>query len=99
MSKLSKSQLAKAIVRFAQKNSFVINPAIGYDYFVKNWMILGACACAPERKHCPCPESVNEVPEKGRCKCGLYWKNLDCWLAYDPTKPDKNIMQEGENGN
>jgi len=94
----TKTQVARAIVLFAKKNSFLIHPAIGYDYFVQNWLLLNACACAPERKHCPCPESIMEVSEKGRCKCGLYWKNLDCWLASDPTQPNKDIMQEASSG-
>ncbi len=94
-----KQKVAMVIVLFARKHSFVIHPYLGCEYFVKNWLLLGACACAPERKHCPCPESITEVLELGKCKCGLYWKSLDCWLRYDPTQPDKNIIEEVDSGN
>lgn len=90
---MNKTRIAKAIVAFAKANSLVIHPAIGYSYFVDNLVLLGNCACAPERKSCPCPESKREVLEEGKCKCGLYWKDLDYWLAYDPTNPSKRITQ------
>ena len=90
----NKTQTAKAMVLFAKKNEFIFNPHLGYDYFLKNYVKYGECSCAPERKFCPCPEALKEVNELGKCKCGLYWKDLDCWLRWDPTNPDKNIMQE-----
>ena len=94
----SKAGIAKAIVAFAKVNSFLINPRIGYDYFVMNLIILGTCACAPERKSCPCPEAKKEIEEEGKCKCGLYWRDLDCWQAYDPLDPSKPITQGAKLG-
>ena len=95
----NKTRIAKAIVAFAKANAMVIHPAIGYDYFVKNLLLLGNCACAPERKSCPCPEARGEVAEKGKCVCGLFWRDLDCFLAYDPTDPGKSITQGASSGN
>jgi hypothetical protein len=94
----SKSQIGKSVVLLAIAENFVINPLLGYDYFVKHYIEDGHCACAPERKTCPCPEAINEVKEHGKCKCGLYFKSLNCWLAWDPANPDKNIMQEENSG-
>ena len=99
MSPGNKARIAKAIVAFAKANSMVIHPAIGYGYFVENLVLLGACACAPERKSCPCPESKREVLEDGKCKCGLYWKDLDAFIAWDPTNPGKKITQGASGGN
>jgi len=89
----TKSSVARAILIFAQQNAFIIHPGIGYSYFVNNLLLLGNCACAPERKSCPCPESKEEVVRDGRCRCGLYWKDLGCFLAWDPTNPTKRITQ------
>jgi ferredoxin-thioredoxin reductase catalytic subunit len=94
--KRNKAQSAKAMVLFAKKNSFIFNPALGYDYFLKNYVKYGECSCATERKYCPCPEAAKEVNKLGKCKCGLYWKDLDCWLRWDPTNPSKNIIHEPE---
>jgi hypothetical protein len=96
---ISKKVAATIIVTFAKRNSFVINPLLGYGYFLKHYMEDHHCACAPERKVCPCPESIKEVADKGKCKCGLYFKNYDCWLNWEPAEPDKNIMQETQDGN
>ena len=39
---------------------------------------LNNCICLCKFKTtCPCPESVDEIKEYGRCKCALY---------YDPTR-------------
>jgi hypothetical protein len=89
---MNKKQLGDAIVSFAIQNSFVLNPLLGYEYFLKNYMKYHECSCATERKHCPCPESIKEVNEHGKCKCGLYFKNYDCWLKYDPTNPEKSLF-------
>jgi len=93
-----KKQVWNSIILFAKTNNFTINPLLGMEYFAKNYIKYGECACAPERKHCPCPEAIQEVNEKGKCKCGLYFKGLDCWLRWDPSQPDKSIMQEENNG-
>ncbi len=84
----------KIIVAIAKINGMTIHPAIGYDYFVGNLLLLGHCACVPGREHCPCPESVYEVAEEGKCKCGLYWKDLETWMNYDPTNPGKKLVME-----
>ena len=91
----TKRAISQAIVAYAKKNSLVIHPGIGYGYFVDNLLLLGNCACAPERKGCPCPEAKEEVATDGKCKCGLYWKDLDAYTAWDPEKPTKRIMKGG----
>ena len=71
---------AEEVIRFALDNNFVIHPKIGYKYFVDNWMKYKNCPCAPERKQCPCPESIEEIHSGGRCKCGLFWQSLDTYI-------------------
>jgi hypothetical protein len=84
-----KSRIGRGMVLFAKAHSFTINPLLGYSYFMNNWLSLGCCACAKERKHCPCVEAVKEVDEEGKCKCGLYWKSLNTWLELGPLQDSK----------
>lgn len=92
----SKKAAARLMIVFANRNKFLVNPLIGADYFAKNYIGAGHCICDDNRKKCPCPESLAEVPERGKCKCGLYWLSYDHWLRYDPLQPEKSIMQEEE---
>jgi ferredoxin-thioredoxin reductase catalytic subunit len=57
---------------FAKKHNFKINPKYTFKYWT--WLVekLGRCPCDKDRK-CPCPESVQEVKEKGRCLCNFFW--------------------------
>ena len=93
---MQKSRLAASMVDFAIRNSFTINPRIGYSYFVDNVRLLGNCACAPERKRCPCPEAKKEVRLEGTCKCGLFWRDLQTFLALDPASPRKRLPKHKE---
>ena len=96
---MNKKEAGINIVSFAKQNDFVVNPLLGFDYFVKHYLEDHHCACAPERKVCPCPESLQEVATIGKCKCGLYFKDYSCWLNWEPANPSKNIMQETQDGN
>ncbi len=82
---MDKTRLARVIVRLANSQHWIINPKLGYLHFVKNFMDLHCCACAPARKSCPCPEARSEVMETGKCKCGLFYRDLDAFLATEPT--------------
>lgn len=61
---------------FAQEHGFIINPK-GWDYYIENINMFSYCPCDKTRKHCPCPEAVTEVPEKGHCLCRLFWRDFD----------------------
>jgi len=65
------------IVEFAIANKLTINPAIGYGYSAENFLLFGNCACAPERKHCPCDQCLDDVKVKGWCKCHLFYRSLE----------------------
>lgn len=67
----------RQILDFARDNNLVIHPAGGYEYYISNFYKLGHCPCAPERKECPCQESIEEVKRNGWCKCHLFWRDLD----------------------
>lgn len=83
--KLNKKAKALEIMAFAEEHKFIINPKSGYLPTIKNVMALCACPCAIERKYCPCPESLTEVPELGKCKCGLFWRNFTAFKELDPS--------------
>lgn len=67
----------REIIDWAKEHNFIINPSKGMEGFVENILRFGFCPCDKEREHCPCPESITEVPTDGYCLCRLYWKDLD----------------------
>jgi len=93
---MSKSQIGNAMMRYAVQNKFAIHPKCGWEYFADSLMKLKACACAPERKYCPCPEAKEEVVAKGRCKCGLYWKDYETYLNYDHVNMRMLEVKDGD---
>ena len=66
---------SRQIVDFAQEHGLVIHPAVGYTYYVKNYLEAGRCPCDADRPTCPCPESIEETRELGSCKCKLLWRD------------------------
>ena len=64
------------IIEHAEKHNMVINP-VGYDYYVDGFITFNHCPCDSTRPKCPCEESVEEVKEKGHCKCHLFWRDLN----------------------
>ena len=69
----------RQILDFARDNNLVIHPGGGYEYYIKNFFEVGRCPCAKERLNCPCIEAVEECKIDGRCKCGLFWRDLDTY--------------------
>ncbi len=82
---MGKMEQALKIVSFAITNNFTISPAVGYLYTIKNLMDIGCCPCDTDRKHCPCSEAYNEVTLMGKCKCGLFWSDLETFRKLEPT--------------
>lgn len=75
------------ILNFARDHNLIIHPGIGYDYYINGYFMFNHCPCDDKRLDCPCPESIDEVKEKGWCKCRLFWRDYD-------TFKDKFIMKE-----
>lgn len=72
---------AQEIVEFAIANKLTINPAIGYKYSAENFLKFGNCACAPDRKKCPCDQCLADVKARGWCKCHLFYRSLEVFHA------------------
>ena len=88
--KASKKELnekRREILDFARDNNLIINPSVGYNYYVDSYFMFLRCPCDESRHNCPCPESVKECKDGGWCKCRLYWRDYD-------TFKDKFIVKE-----
>lgn len=70
------NEFRKRILDHAEEHGFLINLSKGFEPFVQDMLHLGFCPCT-NRKHCPCPESIDEVRNDGHCKCRLFWLNYD----------------------
>lgn len=68
------------LITFAIEHNFVITP-VGYGYYVDSFAQFLACPCDSTRKSCPCEQAVDEVRDKGHCKCQLFWRDLKTYLA------------------
>ncbi|HUV51609.1 MAG TPA: hypothetical protein VMW64_00865 [Dehalococcoidia bacterium] len=70
---MEKESLVQAISDFALANGLQIHPgqtASGWaDLVLKKG---GCCPCVPGRAHCPCEESLQDIREINRCRCGLF---------------------------
>lgn len=64
--------IAASIVKFTQDNGLQIHPGQEplkwADLVLKN----GGCPCVPTRKQCPCEFVLEDIKERGRCRCGLF---------------------------
>ena len=76
--KIKRNQVVK-LIRFAIKHDFVISPA-GAGYYIDSYNMFNYCPCDPERKSCPCPESIEEVKINGKCLCHLFWRDYETYL-------------------
>ena len=67
-------EFKKDIEAYAEKQGLVINNIKGWTDSKIEWMALNdrKCACAPDKRHCPCPEGLKEVEKNGTCKCSLF---------------------------
>lgn len=66
----------REVIDFARDNGLVINPS-GYDYYIEGFLMFGHCPCDKSRLSCPCQESLPEIKFTGKCKCHLFWRDLD----------------------
>jgi hypothetical protein len=74
-------KLQKTILEFSIENHCVINPD-GWRVHLDGYLERGHCRCDKARLKCPCDEAPNELKEKGRCLCGLYWSSYETyWFA------------------
>jgi len=62
------------IETYAKNKGLIINNIKGWTENKIEWMALNdrKCACAPNKRHCPCPEGLKEVEKNGTCKCSLF---------------------------
>jgi len=65
------------IVDHAIEKGWVIAPSKGMETFIEAIIKLGHCPCVSTRLYCPCPESDAEVANVGRCRCSLFWRDLE----------------------
>jgi len=70
----------RRLIEFAREHHFIITP-VGYGYYVTGFDKFGCCPCASERKSCPCEEAEDEIILLGRCKCELFWRDYETYLA------------------
>jgi len=79
------------VIDLAIRRGWFINPTKGMEIYIENIIKFGRCPCDETRPDCPCPESQAEVREKGRCRCGLYWRNYKVFReTLRPLKGEKN---------
>ncbi len=77
----------------AIEKGWFINPGKGMETFIENVILIHRCPCDPSRPDCPCPEAEAEVTEKGRCKCGLYWRDYKAFKATLKPLEEKQKLQ------
>jgi len=74
------NHVVKKLIEFALVHHFIITP-VGYNYCAASFAEHRCCPCAPERKDCPCEEAENEILTLGKCKCQLFWRDYETYLA------------------
>lgn len=62
-------EIANNILKHLVENSLIINPYFSLYDWAKKIVRSGGCPCVPNRKTCPCAESLNDIKEEGICKC------------------------------
>ena len=68
------------VLNFAIKNKLTINP-VGYGYHIDSFAEFKCCPCDRTRKDCPCDQVLAEIKTQGYCKCHLFWRDLETYLA------------------
>jgi len=74
------------LICFAKEHDYIITP-LGWKKHIAQYDKLGHCPCEVSRPECPCPEAVNDIRETGHCRCSLFWRSYDTYLAQ--CYPDK----------
>jgi len=79
----------KAVLDFAIQHKCLINPT-GYNYYLEGFNEFGHCVCdrTKTRVHCPCDEAPLEIAEKGKCLCGLFWRDYETYMVAKNIKGD-----------
>ena len=94
-SKISNERRRK-VIDHAEQYGMVINPGVGYEYYLENWLKYRSCVCDRFRPECPCPESVEEVARDGWCECRLYFRDLKTYKeSHVPV--EKEMVKERVN--
>lgn len=74
------------MIDFAIAHGWIIDPGKGLEVHLANAIKFDRCPCDKTRPYCPCPESLEEVPVKGHCRCRLYFRDL---VAYRKEMREK----------
>lgn len=77
---ITKKEQILAIVRFAKVNRLLINPGNGFKPYLEKIMALQHCPCDADRPACPCDNCLDEVRKEGRCKCYLFWRDMETYI-------------------
>jgi len=64
--------LVKEFTRFCNDNKAIVNPYFSLHSHADRVINKNGCPCVPERKQCPCPESIEELKAEGICKCKVF---------------------------
>lgn len=78
------------LICFAKEHGYIITP-LGWGKHILQYEKLKHCPCDYERPECPCQEAIQEISDKGHCKCSLFWQNYDRYLeaCYPDDYPPK----------
>ena len=60
----------ESIERFAETNNVKIDEAV-----LKTVLELDRCPCRLDNVPCPCPCAPEEITSRGRCHCGLFFRD------------------------
>ncbi len=84
------------IVAWAKEHNLVINPSKGYELYIRQFFEFGRCPCdkTGKRTKCPCPESLEDVKERGWCLCRLYYRDLETFRKTLKGGQDEEIIRE-----
>jgi ferredoxin-thioredoxin reductase catalytic subunit len=85
----SRDRIAAGIVKFQEKNGLHIHPGQEPLSWADLVIKKGGCPCVPGRKHCPCPQALDDIKELGRCRCGLFC-NDDYLVEYSGLQAGKD---------
>lgn len=68
------SEFRDILQKYADVNNLRIMNVKGWTNSKIKWMALNdrKCACAPDKRVCPCPEGLEEISRNGSCKCSVF---------------------------
>jgi ferredoxin-thioredoxin reductase catalytic subunit len=68
----------ETVLAFAIHHNCVINPD-GWRSYLESYTRKGHCPCDKERMECPCKQAPQEIKQKARCLCGLFWSSYEAY--------------------